>query len=547
MKRLFGKISAIIAVVLVIVLAASCGVAKRGYSDSFDKRKNRDKVWVGIGRNGMPDKSKKNYAKCIHDAGAAIYFFPTYPENDSIANLYLDKVHCLIIPGSTSNDTAGRIGIDMRLAQRAFDRQMPLFGICFGHQVISHSFGGDITRISKHYPDSKIEHAIYVNGENIGANSEAHSISVDTTSVLYKIYGTDSLMVNTSHRYCITNVPSNLKVTALAPDGVVEAYEATNILGLQFHPEYLYGRMGLQKHLKYFQYVAQQGQKYKETLQTGPWSRECNWYKPQRAVDTSFADVFYLVSTNIMRDTLYDGTIRYRASLNDSQKDILGMEMAYMENVVFSDSLNFFAPIYHQYTMDALSMGKEEFKELTDKVADETYDAFCYYLNNLNGGRKFILAGFSQGAQLAKEIVKKMTPEQKERMAAAYILGWGLNDEDLKNPNIVPAKNAFDKGVTISFNTVSNLDGIWNVIMDNASTSINPLNWKTDATPAAIKYHGQDVTIHLDTANNVLIADGFKKEPMPFVEPWPANCLHHYEIMFYNPFLNQNAKDRLYR
>lgn len=532
----------------IVALVASCGVSKRtGYSDSFDRKKNRNKVFVGITRNGMPSDKRANFAKCIHDAGAAVYFFPTYPENDSIINTYLDRVSCIIIPGSTSNDTAGRMNYDMRIIQTAFDRQMPMLGICFGHQAINHTFGGPITRISGCYPESDIQHAIYVDGNNVGVRMEAHPISIDKNSVLHSIYGTDSLGVNTSHRYCTPEVPDNLKVVAKAPDGVVEAFEATNIMGLQYHPEYMYGYMGEKKHLGIFKHIAAEGQKYKDSQAEGPWSRDFNWYKSQRPVDTSFADVFYLVSTNILRDTIFDGTIRYRASLTDTQKSILGMEISYIENRVFNDSLNFFAPYYHQYTMDALSLTKEEFKDLADQVTKEAYEAFCYYFDHNNGGRPFILAGFSQGAQLVKEIVKMMTPEQKERMAAAYVLGWGLSEEDLKNPSIIPAQNAFDKGVTVSFNTVASLDGLWDAVMNNAAYCINPLNWKLDATPARLQYNGQDVTIHLDTANKVLVAEGFEKEKLPLAEPWPADCLHHYEIMFYAPALGRNAKDRVYR
>lgn len=532
----------------IVALVASCGVSKRtGYSDSFDRKKNRNKVFVGITRNGMPFDKRANFAKCIHDAGAAVYFFPTYPENDSIINTYLDRVSCIIIPGSTSNDTAGRMNYDMRIIQTAFDRQMPMLGICFGHQAINHTFGGPIARISGCYPESDIRHAIYVDGNNVGVRMEAHPISIDKNSVLHSIYGTDSLGVNTSHRYCTPEVPDNLKVVAKAPDGVVEAFEATNIMGLQYHPEYMYGYMGEKKHLGIFKHIAAEGQKYKDSQAEGPWSRDFNWYKSQRPVDTSFADVFYLVSTNILRDTIFDGTIRYRASLTDTQKSILGMEISYIENRVFNDSLNFFAPYYHQYTMDALSLTKEEFKDLADQVTKEAYEAFCYYFDHNNGGRPFILAGFSQGAQLVKEIVKMMTPEQKERMAAAYVLGWGLSEEDLKNPSIIPAQNAFDKGVTVSFNTVASLDGLWDAVMNNAAYCINPLNWKLDATRARLQYNGQDVTIHLDTANKVLVAEGFEKEKLPLAEPWPADCLHHYEIMFYAPALGRNAKDRVYR
>ena len=261
MKRSFAVVSSLL---LVLFLAASCGTARKaGYSDSFSKSKNRDKVFVGIARNGMPDKSRRNYVKCIHDAGAAVYFFPTYPANDSIMNSYLDKVDCLIIPGSTGADTSGRAEYDMRIVKAAHERNLPLFGICFGHQIINKAFGGQISRISNAYPETNLEHAIYVDGKNIGCISEAHSIAIDSSSVMYGIYGTDSLMVNTSHRYCATDVPDSLKVVATAPDGVVEALEAPYILGVQFHPEYMYGRMHLKKHLRYFKYVEQEGRRYK--------------------------------------------------------------------------------------------------------------------------------------------------------------------------------------------------------------------------------------------------------------------------------------------
>ena len=340
MKRLIANLTVLVAVVTV----TSCAVSSRtGYSDSFDRKKNRDKVFVGITRNGMPDKSRKNFAKCIHDAGAAVYFFPTYPENDSIIGTYLDRVHSIIVPGSTSGDTAGRMNYDMRIIQTAFDRQMPVLGICFGHQAINKTFGGPISRISGCYPDSQIQHAVYDGDKNIGLLSEAHPISIDTTSTLYKLYGTDSLNVNTSHRYCTPEPPANLKVVAMAPDGVVEALEATGLMGLQYHPEYLYGRMKLKKHLNVFRHIASEGAKYREYLKTGYWSRPTSWYEAQRPVDTSLADVFYLVSTEVMRDTIFDGTIRPRASLTDDQKSFLKKEMFYVANRVFRDSLNFFS------------------------------------------------------------------------------------------------------------------------------------------------------------------------------------------------------------
>lgn len=246
----------------VILAVASCGVSRKSQKQSLAEK---ERIVVGISRNGVPQFKRDNFAKCIRDAGAEVYFFPTYPENDSIANAYLDKVDCLIIPGSGATDTTGRKYYDARIIKAAMARKMPLFGICEGHQRINQVLGGTVDLVADYYPESTIRHKIVVNGENIGAQSEAHVAIVDRNSTLYSIFGEDSLMVNTSHKYCARNIPSSLKVTATAPDGVVEALEAPGILCLQFHPEYMYGNMGLEKFLKYFEYVVAQGRKYRES------------------------------------------------------------------------------------------------------------------------------------------------------------------------------------------------------------------------------------------------------------------------------------------
>jgi len=248
-----------------VILAASCGAPKQTTETIDTKASKGNKVIIGISRNGIPDYKRENFAKCVHDAGAEVYFFPTYPENDSIVNLYLDRVDCLIIPGSATKDTVGRKYYDTRIIKAAINRKMPLLGICEGHQRINQVLGGTIGKVAEYYPKSKVQHKIVVDGKNIGAQSEAHSIKILKGSTLYKIYGTTELMVNTSHKWCTPKMSPQLKVIAVAPDGVVEAYEAENILGLQFHPEYMYGDMGLRKHLKVFEWFAEEGRKYRES------------------------------------------------------------------------------------------------------------------------------------------------------------------------------------------------------------------------------------------------------------------------------------------
>jgi len=279
------------------------------------------------------------------------------------------------------------------------------------------------------------------------------------------------------------------------------------------------------------------------------WNSENSWFHLKGADEVpvdDWCDVFYLVSTNILSERNESGDTLYLASLTPKEKAVLSKEIGYVATHVFCDSMNFFSPFYHQHTMEAINLTAELYGALKKKLVNEVYEAFCYYFENLNGGRPFIVAGFSQGAMLVKEILKLMTSEQYSHMAAAYLLGWGLNDDDLKYSFIKPAQSSDDYGVTISYNTVASPDGIWNAVMDNGTYCINPVNWKSDSSPAYFEYKGQQLQACVDTSAKVLVVNGFKEEILPFVAPWPEGCLHHYEFIFFAKELGANAKLRAY-
>lgn len=247
-------------ILICALLFGNFGAAKQNFKAPEAGRP----VVIGISRNGMPEVNRENFAKCIHDAGAEVFFFPSYPETDSLINDYLDRIDCLIIPGSATNDTVGRKKYDAHIIRTAVERGMPLLGICEGHQRINQTLGGVMDKIEYHYPGCTDSHRIYEDGKNVGALMEAHPIYIDKNSTLYKIFGTDTLMVNTSHSWCTPVISDKLKVVAVAPDGIVEAYEGDNIMGLQWHPEYLYGKMGIEKFLKVFEWFAGEGQRYRD-------------------------------------------------------------------------------------------------------------------------------------------------------------------------------------------------------------------------------------------------------------------------------------------
>ena len=134
-----------------------------------------------------------------------------------------------------------------------------------------------------------------------------------------------------------------------------------------------------------------------------------------------------------------------------------------------------------------------ENKRITNGDYDKTLAVKCvngYYFENLNDGRPFILAGHSQGSAIQSLVLAeymKAHPEYRERMIAAYVLGYSITKDYLKaNPHLKFAKKADDTGVIVSWNVEGAANaGQKNIVVLPGEVSINPLNWKRDETYAS--------------------------------------------------------------
>lgn len=285
------------------------------------------------------------------------------------------------------------------------------------------------------------------------------------------------------------------------------------------------------------------------------WRHDDSWYFGQPRGNEDYADVIYFVSTNIIESHDAEGNKSMTAVLDSAEIETLSLEIAHMQHNVFPDSLNFFAPFYHQATMEAIVGPVSEAAPVMYKVYGECIAAFNFYFHHMNHGRPFILAGFSQGAMIVKEILKNMTDKQYSQLVAAYVLGEEITEEDILNPHIVPATGPRDKGVTISFNSVcgegatANPGSIWDLVSGSPAACINPVNWCTDATPAPLASGKFNLSVALDTTRNVVVVSGYGDNwPRPaFAAPWPDGCLHGQEILIYNQSLSRNVLDRCYR
>lgn len=287
-------------------------------------------------------------------------------------------------------------------------------------------------------------------------------------------------------------------------------------------------------------------------VEASAWSADSAWYQAQDTVEGDAIDVFYIVSTEVVSAVTETGETSYRALLTADDRNAYTQEFSYVESHYCQTDLRCVAPYYHQFTFEAISLQGAQFDSVYQAVASEVCEAFDYYMSHQNQGRPFALAGFSQGAMLALDVLKHMTDSQYQQMVAAYAIGYRLSAEDIQHPHIRPAEDETERGVTISFNSVLSPEAIWPEVAANAVTCINPVNWRTDSTPATFTYHNQEHTVSIDTNTYQLIVE--VADPSEY-RAWTSNpvfqqagvspdCLHHFDLLFYTDYIHDNILKR---
>ena len=140
---------------------------------------------------------------------------------------------------------------ELLLTRLAFNRQIPILGICRGVQTMAIALGGNLVQDLK----TPLKH-----GQDAPRSEATHSVTITEGSTLYGLYGQETF-VNSFHHQAVKDCGSHLHVVATAPDGVIEAVESTEqkaIMGVQWHPEWM-GDEGL----KLFEWLMQRSREFK--------------------------------------------------------------------------------------------------------------------------------------------------------------------------------------------------------------------------------------------------------------------------------------------
>jgi putative glutamine amidotransferase len=125
---------------------------------------------------------------------------------------------------------------EFAILQRAFDRRLPVFGICRGMQVINVHLGGTLVA-DLHY-DGFGKHET-----RSGEPEVWHQVAVDESTLLGTINGSALGSVNSYHHQAVKDLAPGLIVSSRSDDGVVESFEwketqhRSFMLAVQWHPE----------------------------------------------------------------------------------------------------------------------------------------------------------------------------------------------------------------------------------------------------------------------------------------------------------------------
>jgi putative glutamine amidotransferase len=136
-----------------------------------------------------------------------------------------------------------RDDFEIALVQEARRRDLPIFAICRGVQVLNVAFGGSLVQDIPSQLAGALQHKLAVPPHQ--SYALAHEVWFEKDSLLGsllkdRLSDADSCEVNSRHHQAVRQAAAGFRVTATAPDGVIEAIEdpaARFCLGVQWHPE----------------------------------------------------------------------------------------------------------------------------------------------------------------------------------------------------------------------------------------------------------------------------------------------------------------------
>ncbi|MBE3594668.1 MAG: gamma-glutamyl-gamma-aminobutyrate hydrolase family protein [Candidatus Carbobacillus altaicus] len=204
----------------------------------------------------------KTYVEAVQSEGGEVWMIPYLDTKGKDAEQslkrMLDCISGIILVGGGDIDphyfgeeprvglgrvTPDRDAFEIRLVHAAWEKGLPLFGICRGMQVLNVALGGTLYQDINRIPEFYVQHM-----QKAPKSYPMHRITVAVGSHLESALNVREMKVNSFHHQAVQDVAPPLQAIAWSDDGLIEAIESrrtvngnmTWTLGVQWHPEALW-------------------------------------------------------------------------------------------------------------------------------------------------------------------------------------------------------------------------------------------------------------------------------------------------------------------
>jgi putative glutamine amidotransferase len=205
---------------------------------------------------------RARYVRAVEDLGGIPVVLPLVADIDARRRL-LASIDGLLLTGSGPDlapelygerqryrfrvMSQRRATFELEMVQLARAADVPVLGICGGMQTLNVAFGGSLYQDIDSQRSKALRHR-----QASPATELSHAVTIRSGSLLRHIVKTANMRVNSSHHQSVKDVAPSLTASAVAPDGIIEAIESRAqrfLLGIQWHPEFLFDHYPLHRRL----------------------------------------------------------------------------------------------------------------------------------------------------------------------------------------------------------------------------------------------------------------------------------------------------------
>lgn len=287
------------------------------------------------------------------------------------------------------------------------------------------------------------------------------------------------------------------------------------------------------------------------------YTDQANWMFFPEDPSKYAVDLIWFNPTTFISDSLWNMPFDDEAAKAGAKTDFQNMAG------IFNESCNIYAPYYRQACLAILSADTSDYNAALGLADTDANEALNYYFDHYNKGRKFILAGHSQGSYHALELLKhnEKLKQHLSNMVAAYVVGWSVTRTDTSDyPQLNICDSSTEQGCIITYNTIENgfQEEAASLTLFPNSITVNPLLWNTSEELAPRTLHkgavfasatGFDTIYNYTSAQNInglCVERPVNVDDFVVFEPYFHPGIYHvYDYEFFYLNLKENVKERI--